>query len=60
MSKKEKKLQQPKEGLTAEQLKGVDGAEGIFQTNAAAPTWEQEQLNAELEAGAANDAIMGF
>ena len=60
MSKKEKQLQQPKEELTAEELKGVDGAEGIFQTNAVVPTLEQEQLNAELDAGAANDAIMGF
>ena len=60
MPKEEKQLQQAKEELTAEELKGVDGAEGIFQTNAVVPTLEQEQLNAELDAGAANDAIMGF
>ena len=48
MSKKEKQIQQPKEELTAEQLKGVDGAEGIFQTNAVVPNLEQEQLDAEL------------
>ncbi|WP_170953498.1 hypothetical protein [Synechococcus sp. UW179A] len=52
MSKEEKQLQQPKEELTAEQLKGVDGAEGI--------TMEQEQLDAEEEAGSANAAMMGF
>ena len=46
MSKEEKQLQQPKEELTAEQLKGVDGAEGIFQT--LLPASEQEQLDAEL------------
>ena len=46
MSKEEKQLQQPKEELTAEQLKGVDGAEGIFQT--LPPASEQEQLDAEL------------
>ena len=46
MSKKEKQLQQPKEELTADELKGVNGAEGIFQTSP--PASEQEQLNAEL------------
>ena len=46
MSKKEKQLQQPKEELTADELKGVNGAQGIFQTSP--PASEQEQLNAEL------------
>mgnify|MGYP001287147199 CR=1 len=46
MSKKEKQLQQPKEELTADELKGVNGAEGIFQTFP--PASEQQQLNAEL------------
>ena len=46
MPKEEKQLQQAKEELTAEELKGVDGAEGIFQT--LPPASEQEQLDAEL------------
>ena len=54
MSKKEKQLQQPEEELTAEELKGVDGAEGLFST--LPPVSPQEQLDAEL---AQEDGMMG-
>ena len=52
MSKKEKQFQEHKEELSADELKGVNGAGNI--------TLDQEQLNAELEAQSANDALMGF